>query len=47
MTMKSQIDAVLSAGVKSGAVPGVTAAVADREGVLYEGAFGERALATP
>ena len=44
MTMKSQIDAVLSAGLKSGAVPGVTAAVADREGVLYMGAFGERAL---
>ena len=44
MTMKSQIDAVLNAGVTSGAVPGVVAAVADREGVLYEGAFGERAL---
>jgi CubicO group peptidase (beta-lactamase class C family) len=44
MTMKSQIDTVLSDGVKSGAVPGVVAAVADREGVLYEGAFGERAL---
>jgi len=44
MTMKYQIDALLSAGVKSGAVPGVVAAVADREGVLYEGAFGERAL---
>ena len=44
MTMKYQIDALLSAGVKSGAVPGVVAAVANREGVLYEGAFGERAL---
>ncbi len=44
MTMKYQIDALLNAGVKSGAVPGVVAAVADREGVLYEGAFGERAL---
>ena len=34
MSMKSAIDAVLSAGVKSGAVPGVVAAVADREGVV-------------
>ena len=42
--MKTQINAVLNAGVKSGAVPGVVAAVANREGVLYEGAFGERAL---
>lgn len=44
MSMKAMIDSLLSQGVKSGAVPGVVAAVADREGVLYESAFGERAL---
>ena len=44
MGMKESIDAVLGQGVESGAVPGVVAMVANREGVLYEGAFGERAL---
>ena len=44
MSMKAMVDSLLSQGVKSGAVPGVVAAVADREGVLYESAFGERAL---
>ena len=44
MGMKESINAVLSQGVKSGAVPGVVATVANREGVLYEGAFGEKAL---
>lgn len=44
MNMKSKIDGVLSSGVSSGSVPGVIAALANREGVLYEGAFGERAL---
>ena len=39
-----RISTVLKQGVESGAVPGVVAAVADREGVIYEGAFGERAL---
>lgn len=42
--MKAKIDSVLSQGVESGAVPGVVAVVANREGVLYESAFGERAL---
>lgn len=44
MGMKENIDAVLGQGVASGAVPGVVAAVANRQGVLYEGAFGESAL---
>ena len=44
MAIRESIDALLSQGVASGAVPGVVAAVANREGVLYEGAFGERAL---
>ena len=44
MNLKSNIDSVLSNGVHSGSVPGVIAAVANREGVIYEGAFGERSL---
>ena len=44
MAMRDSINTVLSQGVASGAVPGVVAAVANREGVLYEGAFGESAL---
>lgn len=44
MDMTQAIDRVLDQGVRSGAVPGVVAAVGNREGVLYEGAFGERAL---
>ncbi|MEY2909525.1 MAG: hypothetical protein RLZZ602_2048, partial [Pseudomonadota bacterium] len=44
MSLSDNISGVLSQGVKSGAVPGVIAAVANREGVLYEGAFGEKAL---
>ncbi len=44
MSMKSDLDSLLSHGVTSGAVPGVVATVANREGVLYESAFGEKAL---
>jgi len=44
MGMRESIDAVLGQGVASGALPGVVAAVANRQGVLYEGAFGETAL---
>lgn len=44
MTMTDNIDRLLSQGVQSGAIPGVVAAVGNREGLLYEGAFGERAL---
>lgn len=44
MTMKTSIDALFQAGVQSGAVPGVVAMATDREGVIYEGAFGERTL---
>ncbi|MCW2531640.1 MAG: beta-lactamase [Blastococcus sp.] len=36
------IDAVLQAAVASGAVPNVTAMIADREGTIYEGAAGSR-----
>ena len=44
MTLKTSIDALLQAGVQSGAVPGVVAMAADRDGIIYEGAFGERTL---
>ena len=44
MGMQDRINALLSQGVQRGDVPGVVAMVANREGVIYEGAFGERAL---
>lgn len=42
--MKEQLDSVLNHGVAQGAAPGVTAIVVDREGIRYEGGFGERQL---
>jgi methyl acetate hydrolase len=44
MGMQSTLDHLLSQGVQRGDVPGVVALVANREEVLYEAAFGERAL---
>ena len=44
MKLSQDISQVLSEGVRRGAVPGVTAAVGNREGVLFEAGFGERAL---
>jgi Beta-lactamase len=44
--MQKAIDAVLEAGVASGAVPGVVAIVVDRSGVRYHGAAGERSIGT-
>jgi methyl acetate hydrolase len=41
---RSHIDAVLQAGVERSAVPGVAAVVVDRDGVVYDDGFGERAL---
>jgi methyl acetate hydrolase len=43
MSLKSKIEDVLQTGVAGGAVAGVTAAVTDKDGLLYEGGFGERA----
>jgi CubicO group peptidase (beta-lactamase class C family) len=43
MSLEANVGAVLSSGVERGAVAGVTAAVTDREGLLYEAGFGERA----
>src|SRR5262252_1181805 len=39
-----QADLVLRKGIDAGDVPGVVAAAATREGTIYEGAFGRRAL---
>ncbi|MWB97833.1 serine hydrolase domain-containing protein [Agromyces seonyuensis] len=41
------IDAALSNAVRDGLVPGVAAAVTDRSGTIYEGAFGSRVLGRP
>jgi methyl acetate hydrolase len=40
----ASIDALLNACVTKGDVPGVAAMAADRDGIIYEGAFGARAL---
>ena len=44
MPSPSSIDRVLETAVERGDVPGVVAMAADRGGVIYEGAFGRRAL---
>lgn len=44
MSMQTELDGVLARAADSGAVPGVVAMVTDRDGTLYEGAFGRRAL---
>jgi methyl acetate hydrolase len=46
MVLKERIDGLLGAAVERGDVPGVVAVVVNREGVLYEGAFGKRNLTT-
>jgi methyl acetate hydrolase len=42
--MESAITNVLQAAIDAGRVPGITAAVGNRAGLLYEGGFGERSL---
>lgn len=42
--MKDQLDSVLSGSIERGDVPGVVAVAFDRDGLTYEGAFGERSL---
>ncbi|MFT4195705.1 serine hydrolase domain-containing protein [Ottowia sp.] len=42
--MNALVDDVLVRGVESGSVPGVVAAVTNRDVILYEAAFGKRAL---
>ena len=38
------VEAVLAGGVDAGTVPGAVAIVVDRDGVRWQGAFGERSL---
>ncbi|HEY1794640.1 MAG TPA: serine hydrolase domain-containing protein [Stellaceae bacterium] len=42
--MTTQIDEVLSGAVERGEIPGVVAMAVDEGGLIYEGAFGQRAL---
>ncbi|MET3516191.1 CubicO group peptidase (beta-lactamase class C family) [Pseudacidovorax sp. 1753] len=46
MTLKTTLDTILAEGVASGQAPGVVALVADRDGLVYEGAAGERQLSS-
>lgn len=45
-SLNAQIDALLSAAVERGDIPFVAAAAADRDGVTYTGAAGDRTLGT-
>ena len=47
MTPNANIDALLSRACGAGDVPGVIAMATDRDGTIYEGAFGVRALDQP
>ena len=47
MSLKTKADALLQKAVESGDVPGVVAAATDRNGTIYEGGFGVRALGEP
>ena len=44
MKARAQIDAILKRAADACRVPGVVAMAADRDGLIYEGAFGRRAL---
>jgi methyl acetate hydrolase len=46
MTTLPEVDKVLRTAAESGDVPGVVAMAATRDGKIYEGAFGERALSS-
>ena len=46
MTMKQRLDDLLAAGVKNGHVPGVVAAMVDKDGLTYIGSAGERTIGT-
>lgn len=43
MSLSNALDALLKSGTDKGEIPGVVATVADRNGVIYEGAAGVRA----
>ncbi len=44
MALQDSLDRILQTATAAGAVPGVVAVVTDRDGLTYEGGFGERAL---
>jgi methyl acetate hydrolase len=44
MAIATSVDQLLERGVESGVAAGVVAVAADRSGVIYEGAFGKRAI---
>ncbi|HEY1077655.1 MAG TPA: serine hydrolase domain-containing protein [Fontimonas sp.] len=44
MALKEALDGVLRQAADSGEVPGVVAMITNRDGTLYEGAFGKRSL---
>jgi CubicO group peptidase (beta-lactamase class C family) len=44
MTLKERADSLLSRAAQNGDVPGVVAMATNREGTIYESAFGQRAL---
>ena len=46
MNMKQKLDDVLETGVKNGRVPGVVAAMVDKNGLTYIGSAGERTIGT-
>ena len=46
MNMKQRLDDLLAAGVKNGHVPGVVAAMVDKDGLTYLGSAGERTIGT-
>jgi CubicO group peptidase (beta-lactamase class C family) len=45
MSLPSSLDKILRRATEDGEVPGVVAAIGDRDALLYEGAFGVRSLA--
>ncbi len=47
MSMKTKADTLLQAAADAGDVPGVAAVATDRNGIIYEGAFGKRTLGQP
>jgi len=46
MSIKQRLDDLLAAGVKNGHVPGVVAALVDKNGLTYLGSAGERTIGT-
>src|SRR6266700_7878835 len=47
MSLKTNVDTLLRTAAESGDVPGVVAVATDRNGTIYEGGFGLRALGEP